>query len=59
MTIWTFSESMQMTREELFDLDRTLRAMLWRIRPGTVARTNTLASFENIRRILVQRDLHL
>jgi hypothetical protein len=59
MTLWTFTELMQMTRQELFELDHTLRAMLKRLKPGTAARTDPLASLENIRRVLVQRDLHL
>lgn len=59
MTLWTFSELMQMTRQELFELDHTVRAMLKRLKPGTAARTNALASLRNIRRVLVLRDLHL
>jgi hypothetical protein len=50
MSLWTIAELMHMTRDEPHKLPE--------LEAGTVARTNALASLDNIRRVTVLRDLH-
>ena len=47
-----------MTREELCDLAARIVFKLPELEAGTVARTNALASLDNIRRVMVLRHLH-
>jgi hypothetical protein len=49
---------MQLTRFELCEVDREIRAVLWLLGPGTVARTKALQTPDDIRRILVLRNWH-
>jgi hypothetical protein len=58
MSLWTIAELMHMTREELCDLAARIAHKLPELEAGTVARTNALASLDNIRRVMVLRDLH-
>jgi hypothetical protein len=58
MSLWTIAELMHMTREELCDLAARIVFKLPELEAGTVARSNALASLDNIRRVMVLRDLH-
>ncbi|WP_441234491.1 hypothetical protein [Bradyrhizobium sp. 930_D9_N1_4] len=58
MILWTISELARLTAHELYDLERTIREELWKLELGSIARSHALASLENIRRLLIQRDLH-
>jgi hypothetical protein len=58
MSLWTIAELMHMTRDELRDLAARIAHKLPELEAGTVARTNALASLDNIRRVMVLRDLH-
>jgi hypothetical protein len=56
--LWTISELMHLTRDELCDLAARIAHKLPELEAGTVARSNALASLDNIRRVMVMRDLH-
>jgi hypothetical protein len=56
--LWTISELMHLTRDELCDLAARIIFKLPELEADTVARTNALASLDNIRRVMVLRDLH-
>jgi hypothetical protein len=58
MSLWTVAELMHMTRDELCDLAARISHKLPELEADTVARTNALASLDNIRRVMVLRDLH-
>ena len=58
MSLWTVAELMHMTRDELSDLAARISHKLSELEAGAVARTNALASLDNIRRVMVLRDLH-
>jgi hypothetical protein len=58
MLVWTIAELMHMTRNELCDLAARISLILPELDAGTVARSNALASLDNIRRVMVWRNLH-
>ncbi|KRP89221.1 hypothetical protein AOQ73_26735 [Bradyrhizobium pachyrhizi] len=58
MQLWTISELMHLTRDELCDLASRIEGTLCGFEPGTVGRLNALTSLDNIRRVMVRRDLH-
>jgi hypothetical protein len=58
MPHWTITELMYLTRDELCDLAAWIMHNLPELDAGTVARFNALASLDNIRRVMVLRDLH-
>ncbi len=58
MSLWTVTELMHMTRDELCDLAAQIVFKLPELEADTVARSNALASLDNIRRVMVLRDLH-
>jgi hypothetical protein len=56
--LWTISELMHLTRDELCDLAARISHKLPELEAGTVARHDALASLDNIRRVMVLRNLH-
>ncbi len=58
MSLWTISELMHLTRDELCNLTATIEESLAEFEPGTVERLNALTSLCNIRRVMVWRGLH-
>jgi hypothetical protein len=58
MPLWTIVELMHLTRDELCDLAARIILKLPQLEAGTVARSNALASLDNICRVMVLRDLH-
>ncbi len=57
MLLWTIAELMHLTRNELCDLAEQIVLKLPELEAGTVARWNALTSLDNIRRVMVIRDL--
>jgi hypothetical protein len=55
--LWTITELMHLTRDELCDLASRIALTLPELDVGTFARSDALASLENIRRVLILRDL--
>lgn len=58
MPLWTISELMHRTRDELCDLAAELEQGLAQHESGTVERLNALTSLENIRRVMNWRGFH-
>jgi hypothetical protein len=58
MPLWTITELMHLTRDELCDLASRIALTLPELDVGTFARSDALASLDNIRRVMVSRDLH-
>ncbi len=58
MTLWTITELMHLTRDQLCDLAGHIEHALADLEAGSVERFNALTSLDNIRRIMVLRDLH-
>jgi len=58
MTLWTISELAHLTRDELCNLAATIEVSLPGFETGTIERLDALTSLCNIRRVMVQRDLH-
>jgi hypothetical protein len=58
MLLLTITELMHLTRDELCDLADRIMLTLPELDAGTLARSNALASLDNIRRVMVLRDLH-
>lgn len=58
MQLWTISELMHLTRDELCDLASRIESALSGFDPGTTYRLNAVTSLDNIRRVMVSRDLH-
>jgi hypothetical protein len=58
MSLWTIAELMHRTRDELCDLAARIVIKLPELEAGTIARSNALGSLDNIRRVMVLRDLH-
>jgi hypothetical protein len=56
--LWTICELMHLTRNELCNLAARIELSLPEFEAGTVERLNTLTSLNNIRRVMVWRDLH-
>ena len=56
--LWTIADLMHLTRDELCDLASRIALTLTELDVGTVARSDALASLDNIRRVMVLRDLH-
>jgi hypothetical protein len=58
MTLWTISELMHLTRDELCNLATRAENALLIFEAGSVERLDALTSLNNIRRVMVRRDLH-
>jgi hypothetical protein len=58
MLLWTVAELMHRTRQELCHLAEAITIVLPELEPGTTARLDALTSLDNIRRVMVLRDLH-
>jgi hypothetical protein len=56
--LWTIAELMHLTRDELCDLASRIAVTLPDLEAGSVGRSDALASLDNIRRVMVLRDLH-
>lgn len=59
MSCWTLNELMHLTRAELCDLAARIECALSGLEPGSADRLHALISLENIRKVLVQRDLRI
>ena len=59
MACWTINELMHLTRDELCDLAARVEHALSGLEAGSTDRLHALISLENIRKVLVLRDLHL
>ena len=55
--LWTITELMHLTRDELCDLASRIALTLPEFDVGTLARSDALASLDNIRRVLTMRGL--
>jgi hypothetical protein len=58
MPLWTISELMHLTRDELCNLAAMIEQSLAEFDAGTVDRLAALTNLGNIRRVMVRRDLH-
>ncbi|MCP3477634.1 hypothetical protein NLM33_46625 [Bradyrhizobium sp. CCGUVB1N3] len=58
MLLWTVSELMHLTRDELCSLDGNLRHALAEFEAGACERSDVLTTLDNIRRVMVARGLH-
>jgi hypothetical protein len=58
MSCWTIAELMHLTRDELCDLVARIEQALPDLEAGSVGRLDALTSLENIRKVMVLRDLH-
>ncbi|MHC2435301.1 hypothetical protein [Bradyrhizobium sp. USDA 4451] len=58
MELWTISELMHFTRDELCRLSTEIEHVLPRHEPGTVERLHALSTLENIRRVMAIRGFH-
>jgi hypothetical protein len=56
--LWTITELMHLTRDELCDLAGRIEHALSDLESGSVARLNAVTSLDNIRRVMVLRGLH-
>ena len=56
--LWTIGELMHLTRDELRNLAARISLALPELDADTVARSNALTSLDNIRRVMILRDLH-
>jgi hypothetical protein len=57
MQLWTITELMHLTRQELCELASEIECELLYIEAGTVERCLALTSLNNIRRVMVLRNL--
>jgi hypothetical protein len=57
MLLWTISDLMHMTRNELCDLAGRIEHVLPDLEAGSVPRHDALTSLENIRRVMALRHL--
>jgi hypothetical protein len=57
VTVWSVGELMHLTRCELCALSSRLENVLPSFEVGTVERSNALVSLENIRRVMLMREL--
>ena len=57
MSLWTITELMHLTRQELCELASEIECALLYIEAGTVERCHALTSLNNIRRVMVLRNL--
>ncbi|MCP3476676.1 hypothetical protein NLM33_41675 [Bradyrhizobium sp. CCGUVB1N3] len=58
MLLWTITELMHLTRDELCNLDGNMRHALAEFEAGTCERDAVLTSLANIRRAMVWRGLY-
>jgi hypothetical protein len=58
MQLWTITELMHLTRQELCELASEIEHVLLYIEAGTVDRCYALTSLDNIRRVMELRGLH-
>ena len=54
----TISELMHLTRDELCDLADRIAAILPELEAGSRERLSALTSLDNIRRVMLRRDLY-
>jgi hypothetical protein len=59
MALWTITELMHLTRDELCDLAGRIEHALSNPEAGSVERFNALTSLDNIRRVMVLRGFSL
>ena len=58
MALWTISELIHMTRDELCNLAGRIEHELTDLEAGTAERLDAINSLDNIRRVMVRRGLH-
>ena len=58
MLDWTITELMHLTRDELCNLAERIAAILPELEAGSLERLNALTSLDNIRSLMLRRDLH-
>jgi hypothetical protein len=58
MPLWTIDELMHLTRDELCDLAERIAGALPNLEAGSVDRLHALTSLENIRRVMLLRNLY-
>jgi hypothetical protein len=58
MSIWTVSELMELTRDELCEVASLIKQKLAALEADSLERVCALASLENIRRVVVRRGLY-
>lgn len=56
--LWTIGELMHLTRDELCDLAMRIEAKLPEFEAGSIKRLSALTSLDNIRRVMIMRDIH-
>jgi glutaredoxin-related protein len=56
--LWTITELMHLTRDELCDLAAEIEQSLSDLEAGSIERVKALTSLDNIRRMMLLRDLH-
>ena len=56
--LWTISELMHMTRDELCKLAGRIEHALPDLEAGTAERLDAITSLDNIRRVMTGRGLH-
>ena len=58
MALWTITELMHLTRDELCGLADHIEHALSDLEAGSVERFDAVASLDNIRRVMVLRGFH-
>ncbi len=58
MALWTITELMHLTRDELCNLAAGIEHILPDLEAGTAQRLDAVTSLDNIRRVMVRRGLH-
>jgi len=58
MAIFTITDLMHLTRQELCDLAKRIEQTLTVLEAGSLDRTQALVSLENIRRTMSRRGFH-
>jgi hypothetical protein len=58
MLDWTITELMHLTCNELCNLADQIAAILPELEAGSLERLSVLTSLDNIRRVMLRRDLH-
>jgi hypothetical protein len=56
--LWTVTELMHLTRDELCDLADRIVTIVPELEAGSLERLRALTSLDNIRRVMALRDLH-
>jgi hypothetical protein len=58
MQVWTTTELLHMTREQLCELMCDLEYLFKQLEAGTAARGNALTTLDNIRRVMLRKGFH-